>query len=405
MKRDKISYMKSDPDEDKKQKQTIDPVETHKHVPYSGFKLKKFVGAGGFNCAILIDQNEVYRVRVIRSLHHQKMSQRGYNVLKHFEQNEFHLGPGIIHSIRPGQYTAVLSDDMYRFLNGDPDSKCSELLINTFNPDTDFYFEQILEYIPGGSLDDLISDDTLYFLPDDLEIAFMLIWFMEAAQRLFQFQHRDIKPANILMRKLPIEQVFHFRYEREMFQIKTQYVPYLIDYDQVTFYNSELQFYPQIWTKLYAPPELLAGVDSVALFEYDIYSMGVTILSLWLKMDLVVITYYVLQAMNMYQKEDLYYQVGRYIQNLVEPNIQNVYETIKKDPILFRLRVLIESFPPARLEMLRKMLSKDSTKRRAQYLKEKCFEKLKVTNVINEDYVFPTSFSYQVYKDMEKGIK
>lgn len=285
-KEEEPSYEKNNPDVDLNQVPglLLNDVSVKKNVPYKGNDLVKILGVGGFNCAILTSRNHVYRVRMITHKHQVPMVVRGNNILKHLNEQQSHLGPGVLKLFGSGQFVKSLSDSTYAFLNKEPDSECKEKLIDNFEEDYYYYYEQMIEYINGSDLDTYIGKKNI---PNTKEMSFMLIWFLQACQSLFQFQHRDIKPANILIKKLQAKKKFTFVKDKVVYELETRYVPYLVDFDQATFSNSALQKEHQYWTLAYVPPELLID-KKMNLFAYDWWSLGLTLLEMWINQGKIV---------------------------------------------------------------------------------------------------------------------
>lgn len=415
----------SDPKKQQQEEIVVDVKE-----PFDVGEIEKVLGAGGFNCVFLLESGLAHRIRMIKTPEQIKTVIRGANVLKYFNQYKLNLGPGVIQTYSEGQFTKKLTEECYFFLTQNSDSTCTKMLVDNFDKKNHVYFEQLVEYIPGNDLKQTLESITyMFFIPNAEEIAFMLIWFLQATQTLFQFQHRDIKPGNVMLKKLDFSRVFHFKLNGEkMFKITTEYIPYLLDYDQGTFSNSATQLVPHGWTPWYTPPELFVQ-KKVVMYVYDWFSMGLTLLELWTNNNVAYqIAMAILNAKIVKNDSDYYFNYilcSVCIQTLfwdeMSKDILEGFDAwMGSDDYMYKAKALfttdiqlkfivsqIGNLPKEQFKIIKNMLHPIPKDRHVNYLEHECFKKFILTGdtkKIDEDYIFPFNKTFKEYDDMKNKI-
>ncbi len=117
-------------------------------------------------------------------------------------------------------------------------------------------YYMVVEYIPGGSLDDRIADRGQITEMEGIEIGIAVARGLACALQRGGLIHRDIKPGNILF--------------------NANNVPKVVDFGLSLSYDTTDHFDGEIWgTPYYVAPEKLERETET--FKSDLYSLGATI--------------------------------------------------------------------------------------------------------------------------------
>ena len=151
-----------------------------------------------------------------------------------------------------------------------------------------------------GTLGDLSGNlkNTVLTSNEKNDIMFMLFWSLWSANSQYGFMHRDIKPENIVLKELDEQREFRFLIPetKQLWIIKTNYVPMFIDFDFASLLNTNINNRYMHGSYQITPPEAFAydllikeqhlnnyGNNTFVEEGFDVWSLGITMMNFMLK--------------------------------------------------------------------------------------------------------------------------
>lgn len=250
---------------------------------------------------------------------------------------------------------------------------------------TDMMYIQLIELLLP--YEEVKDDDDF----NVMDMAYMLMWFLNVAQCEFGFRHSDLKPANILFRKTPAQFTYTFVLAADnVHSITTSIVPVIIDYDFGSVFTSTHWIRNSIGTYMYQPPEKLLVLNGWKNSIYpttDIFSMGAIIVE-WMGDDNILgdtteLQIAFIMAMHVYKMDDdkefdirkkgglfttalLHFvlDVEEFPENMPPPMKTFIENILSKNVAVKAYKKnLLEKFPAKLLEAVKYMLSFDPDNR------------------------------------------
>lgn len=219
------------------------------------FQIERFLAAGSFNCAHLVRDRQgklhVLRLAYLYDNTNRKrpndMVKRGLEILHIFQNYKGVLGPSLLEETSP--YRIFPETEENDHVVGAMCEKIRELQMTWGKTKGNVFALQHVEYLQGGEFSKSTGIDKSY----NPMFAFSLLWFLDAAQRVFDFRHHDLKPENIVFRKTETIQEYNFNWNSSLyFHIQTHYVPVVIDYDFASVKSTQDKIFRNTVGTLYA---------------------------------------------------------------------------------------------------------------------------------------------------------
>lgn len=274
------------------------------------FVLTKFLGAGTYNCAYhLTEEENVLRIGFLPYWDRDPNVKRGLKIVHVFQSFQNKLGPSLLQEI--SKYQIIDVKDLKKHVDG---SLCLRLVqtmslpeniitsADLFeNPDARNEFAlQHIEYLRGGVFSATSLDKNSIALSKN-EVCFFtfsLLWFFAMSQQLFSFRHHDLKGDNIMIRTTNDMKTYAFEITEQTpkkksirYEFLSHFVPVVIDYDFGTVYQKNTQNARNSGGTFYtrAPDALLFSLyeESMREFDftynphvYDYWSVGISLFEL-----------------------------------------------------------------------------------------------------------------------------
>lgn len=266
------------------------------------FLLKKLLGAGTYNCAYYITEDEtVLRIGFLPYSERETgiIVKRGLEMVHVFQSFLHMLGPSLIEEV--SKYQIIDANDLDKHVEGE---LCPSILTAQADPDNVGHPNEValqhIEFLRGGIFTRAsLKKNNIRIQKKELcFITFSLLWFFGMAQQLFSYRHHDLKGENMMIRITAEAKEYVFELPdpqgpnpTKLYRFVSNIVPVVIDYDFASVYTTKGESSRNSGGTYYtrAPDSLLYSLYGEVrkpldfpynAHAYDYWSLGMCLLEL-----------------------------------------------------------------------------------------------------------------------------